>query len=214
MKKENISHLPKEYPSKKFEEKDVDPHPVKQFEKWFQIALNANLKEPTAMSLGTATKSGKPSVRTVLLKSYDENGFVFFTNYESRKGIEMAENPFAAVVFWWGELGRQVRIEGTVEKILEEESEDYFHSRPFDSQISALASAQSRRVESRKILETLYNRLKKEYEGKIVPRPQYWGGYRLVPDAFEFWQGWVNRLHDRILYTKMRGGWKIERLAP
>lgn len=212
--KKDISHLPKEYPSKNFDEKAVDPNPLNQFENWFRIALNANIKEPTAMSLATASKSGKPSVRTVLLKSYNENGFVFFTNYESRKGIELDENPVAAVVFWWGNLGRQVRIEGNTEKISEKESENYFHSRPFDSQISAWASAQSRPVESREILETRYNQLKKEYEGKVVPRPPYWGGYRLVPNTFEFWQGWANRLHDRILYTKIGSYWRIERLAP
>lgn len=214
MKKENISHLPKEYPSKKIDEKDADPNPIKQFEKWFQQALNVNLKEPNAMTLATAAKSGKPSARLVLLKSFDEAGFVFFTNYESRKGIELAENPVAALVFWWHQFGRQIRIEGSVKKISVKESEDYFHSRPFDSQISAWASAQSRRVEGRETLEETYNQLKKEYEGKIVPRPPYWGGYRLIPDTFEFWQGWANRLHDRILYTKIESGWKIERLAP
>ena len=214
MNKENYTHLPKEYPSQRFDEKDIDPDPMKQFEKWFKDALNANLKEPNAMALATSTKPGKPSVRIVLLKSYDENGFVFFTNYESRKGKELKENPVAALSFWWRELGRQVRIEGNVGKISRKESEAYFQSRPFVSQISAWASDQSRVLASREILENRYSQLKKEYEGKSVPCPPYWGGYRLLPDSFEFWQGWANRLHDRILYTQTENGWKIERLAP
>lgn len=214
MNKENYTNLPKEYPSRKFEEKDADPDPKKQFEKWFKDALNANLKEPHAIALATSTKTGIPSVRIVLLKSYDEIGFVFFTNYESRKGNELAENPVAALVFWWGELGRQIRIEGNVEKISRKESEEYFQSRPFESQISAWASAQSRVTENRESLEKRYLEIKKQYEGKTVPCPPYWGGYRLIPEAFEFWQGWANRLHDRILYSKIKDGWKIERLAP
>ena len=214
MNKENYTHLPKEYPSKGFDEKDADPNPIRQFEKWFKDALDANLKEPNAIALATSTKTGKPSVRMVLLKSYDVNGFVFFTNYESRKGNELAENPAAALVFWWGELGRQVRIEGSVQKIFRKESEDYFQSRPFESQISAWASTQSRVIENRDSLEKRYGDIKKQYEGRTVPCPPYWGGYRLISNALEFWQGWANRLHDRILYTRIKDGWKIERLAP
>jgi pyridoxamine 5'-phosphate oxidase len=214
MDKENYTHLPKEYPSRKFDEKNADPDPMKQFEKWFNEAMKAELKEPNAMALATSTKKGRPSVRFVLLKSYDENGFVFFTNYESRKGNELKENPIASMVFWWVELGRQVRIEGSVEKISKKESEEYFQSRPFESQISALASAQSQVIENRESLEKRYENLRKQYEGKTVPCPPYWGGYRIVPDTFEFWQGWANRLHDRILYTKTKDGWRIERLAP
>lgn len=214
MNKENYPHLPKEYPSRKFGEKDADPDPVNQFERWFKDVLNANLKEPNAMALATSTKSGKPSVRIVLLKSYDKKGFVFFTNYESRKGNELAKNPFGALVFWWGEFGRQVRIEGRVEKISRKESEEYFQSRPIESRISASASSQSRVIESRESLEKRYLEIRKQYEGKTVPCPPYWGGYRLIPQTFEFWQGWANRLHDRILYTWEEEGWKIERLAP
>lgn len=214
MNKENYTHLPKEYPSQKFDEKEVDSDPIKQFGKWFKDAINASLKEPNAMALATSTKSGKPSVRIVLLKSYKENGFVFFTNFESRKGNELAENPVASLVFWWAELGRQVRIEGSVEKISRKESEEYFQSRPVESKISAWVSAQSRVIESREILEKRYLEIKKQYEDKTVPCPPHWGGYCLIPEIFEFWQGWANRLHDRILYTQTKDGWKIERLAP
>jgi pyridoxamine 5'-phosphate oxidase len=214
MNKENYPHLPKEYPSRKFDEKDIDPDPIKQFEKWFNEALKAELKEPNAMALATSTKTGKPSVRIVLLKIYNENGFIFFTNYESRKGNELAQNPIAALVFWWGKMGRQIRIEGSVEMISREESEEYFQSRPFESQISAWASAQSRIVENRDSLEKKYHEIKEQYEGKTVPCPPHWGGYCLTPNLFEFWQGWANRLHDRILYTREKIGWKIERLAP
>jgi pyridoxamine 5'-phosphate oxidase len=214
MNKENYTHLPKEYPSRRFDEKDADPIPVRQFEKWFNEALEADLKEANAMALATSTKTGKPSVRIVLLKSYNENGFVFFTNYKSRKGNELAENQVAALAFWWGELGRQIRIEGTVEKISRKESEEYFQSRPFESQISAWASSQSRVIENREILEKRYQEIRKQYKGKTFPCPPHWGGYCLSPETFEFWQGWVNRLHDRILYTRIKDGWRIERLAP
>jgi pyridoxamine 5'-phosphate oxidase len=214
MNKENYTHLPKEYPSQRFDEKEIDLDPIGQFKKWFKDALNANLKELNAMALATSTKSGKPSVRIVLLKNYNEDGFVFFTNYESRKGDELAENPRAALNFWWGELGRQVRIEGRVEKTSRKESEEYFRSRPFESQISAWASAQSRVIENRKDLEERYLEIKKQFEGKTVSCPPFWGGYRVIPDKVEFWQGWANRLHDRILYTRAKDGWKIERLAP
>lgn len=212
--KEKFDHLPKEYPSRRLDEKDISPDPLAQFERWFGEALRAELKEPNAMTLATATKDGKPSARIVLLKHFDENGFVFFTNYESRKGKELVENPVAALVFWWEEFGRQIRIEGRVEKLPRKQSEDYFQSRPFESQISAWTSAQSRVIESREILEQRYLQLQKEYEGKTVPCPPHWGGYRLIPQAFEFWQGWVNRLHDRILYRRTQEGWKIERLGP
>jgi len=214
MNKENYTHLPKEYSSQRFDEKDTDPNPIKQFEKWFYEALDANLREPNAMALATSTNIGKPSVRIVLLKSYDKNGFVFFTNYESRKGNELSENPVAALVFWWGELGRQIRIEGRVEKIPRKESVEYFQSRPVESQISAWTSSQSQVIESRESLERRYLEIKKGYEGKTIPCPSHWGGYRLIPQTFEFWQGWANRLHDRILYTRIKDGWKIQRLAP
>lgn len=214
MDKENYTRLPKEYPSQKFDEKDADPDPMRQFKKWFGGALNSTLREPNAMALATSTKTGKPSVRIVLLKSYNENGFIFFTNYESRKGNELTENPVAALDFWWEEFGRQIRIEGSVERISRKESEQYFKSRPFESRISAWASAQSRVMGSRDSLEKRYQEIKKQYEGKSVPCPPHWGGYRLIPNSFEFWQGWANRLHDRILYTHQKDGWKIERLGP
>lgn len=212
--KEKFDQLPKEYPSRRLDEKEISPDPVAQFGRWFEEALRAGLKEPNAMTLATATKDGRPSARMVLLKHYDKEGFVFFTNYESRKGKELAENPVAALVFWWAEFGRQIRIEGRVEKISRKDSQDYFQSRPFESQISAWASAQSRVIGSREILEERYQQLRKEHEGKTVPCPPNWGGYCLVPEAFEFWQGWVNRLHDRIQYRRSKEGWKIERLAP
>lgn len=212
--KENIDHLPKEYPSRRLEEKDISHDPIVQFDRWFAEALQAKLKEPTAMTLATSTKNGAPSARMVLLKHFDKNGFVFFTNYESRKGKELAENPIAALAFWWGELGRQVRIEGSVKKVSKEESADYFQSRPFDSKISAWTSRQSSVIDDRENLEKKYFEIKKKYENQEIPLPSYWGGYRVIPHRIEFWQGWVNRLHDRILYTRTQDGWEIQRLAP
>lgn len=195
-------------------EEDISTDPIKQFEEWFKDALMAVEVEANAMTLATSTKNGRPSLRTVLLKDFDKDGFVFFTNYSSRKGKELKENPFASMLFFWKELGRQVRIEGKIEKISRDMSEEYFHSRPRDSQIAALASLQSSVIEDRNIIEKKFQRIKEEYKDKIIPLPEIWGGYILIPYEIEFWQGRQNRMHDRILYTKTEDGWKTERLSP
>ena len=195
--------------------KNVDPNPFKMFEQWFQAASEAEPVLPEAVSLATATREGRLSSRMVLLKDFDETGFVFYTNYESRKGMELAENPNAALVFYWRQLERQICITGTVSKVSREESEAYFRTRPRGSQIGALTSSQSRVVTSREVLEKRFQQLMAEYEGREVPLPSYWGGYRLSPDTIEFWQGRSDRLHDRFLYKRQSGGpWQLERLSP
>ncbi len=195
--------------------KNVDPNPFKMFEQWFQAASEAEPVLPEAVSLATATREGRLSSRMVLLKDFDETGFVFYTNYESRKGMELAENPNAALVFYWRQLERQICITGTVSKVSREESEAYFRTRPRGSQIGALTSSQSRVVASREVLEKRFQQLMAEYEGREVPVPSYWGGYRLSPDTIEFWQGRSDRLHDRFLYKRQSGGpWQLERLSP
>lgn len=212
--KENIQNLRQEYRAAELAESDVDKNPVTQFGIWFAAALDAQLYEPNVMTLATADLSGKPSARILLLKGFDENGFVFFTNYESKKGKELAENPQASMMFFWPELERQVRIDGTITKVEEAVSTEYFHSRPKGSQIGASASPQSSVIESRTLLEDRVKELTATYQEKEVPRPAHWGGYILVPDAIEFWQGRPSRLHDRILYTQKNGIWTIDRLAP
>jgi len=199
----------------------VDSNPIKQFAKWYKMILKSGIKEPTAMSIATATKKGVPSVRTVLLKGFDESGFLFFTNYKSRKGKELTENPFAEFLFYWRDLQRQVRISGKVEKVSKQESEDYFKSRPLKSKIGAWASKQSEVIPDREYLEKQFKEFTKKYSErsrfagkKNVPLPSYWGGFRLIPERFEFWQGRENRLHDRICYIKKNNKWKIVRLAP
>jgi pyridoxamine 5'-phosphate oxidase len=193
----------------------VDPNPLKQFEQWFQEATEAEPVLPEAVSLATATREGRLSSRMVLLKDFDETGFVFYSNYESRKGLELAENPNAALVFYWRQLERQVCITGTVSKVSREESEAYFRTRPRGSQIGALTSSQSQVVASREVLENRFQQLMAEYEGREIPLPSYWGGYRLSPATIEFWQGRPDRLHDRILYKRQSGGpWQLERLSP
>ena len=195
--------------------KNVDPNPLKQFEQWFQAAVEAEPILPEAVSLATATREGRLSSRMVLLKDFDERGFVFYTNYESRKGIELAENPNAALVFYWRQLERQICITGTVSKVSREESEAYFRTRPRGSQIGALTSRQSQVVASREVLESRFQQLMAEYEGGEIPLPSYWGGYRLSPATIEFWQGRSDRLHDRFLYKRQSGGpWQLERLSP
>jgi pyridoxamine 5'-phosphate oxidase len=211
---DKIANLRREWSSRKLDESNVNSNPIGQFSEWMQEAIDADLLDVNAMTLATADKNGVPSARIVLLKSIDKKGLVFFTNYESNKGKDLAENPKASVVFFWKELERQVRVTGTVEKILKKESEEYFKSRPYESQISAWASDQSSEVKSRKELEEKFAELKNKYPVKKVPLPDFWGGYRINPDRFEFWQGRPNRLHDRIAYIKERGKWKIVRLAP
>ena len=195
--------------------KNVDPNPFKQFEQWFQAATEAEPVLPEAVSLATATREGRLSSRMVLLKDFDESGFVFYSNYESRKGLELAENPNAALVFYWRQLERQICITGTVSRVSREESEAYFRTRHRGSQIGALTSSQSQVVASREVLEKRFQQLTAEYEGREVPLPSYWGGYRLSPATIEFWQGRSDRLHDRFLYKRQPGGpWQLERLSP
>jgi len=196
-------------------ESDLAPRPFQQFDKWFRQALEAQLPEPNAMTLATAAGNGMPSARIVLLKGFDEEGFVFYTNYESRKGRELAENPQAALLFHWIELARQVAITGKVSRVSREESENYFHSRPEGSQLGAWASRQSEVIKGREVLGIRFQQLKAECESKPIPLPSYWGGFRLVPDSIEFWQGRPNRLHDRLRYTLQPDkNWLIERLSP
>ena len=197
-------------------EGDVDPDPIKQFEKWFTQALKAKVPEPNAMTLATVAAGGGPAARVVLLKAVEPGGFVFYTNYESTKGKELAADPRVSLVFLWLELGRQVRIDGVVEKVSEKESADYFHSRPRDSQIGAWASRQSEVVPDRETLERQFKEAEERYAGgKEVELPPFWGGYRVVPHTIEFWQGRPSRLHDRLRYRKQEdGAWKVERLSP
>jgi pyridoxamine 5'-phosphate oxidase len=195
------------------EERDLDPDPLRQFKRWFDDARGTALPAPEAMALATATPKGRPSVRMVLLKSADERGFTFHTNYESRKGDELTANPHAALLFHWQPLGRQVRIEGRVERVPSEESEAYFRTRPLGSRLAAWASPQSRPLADRAELDGLYAEAQERF-GENVPLPPTWGGFRLVADAYEFWQHGVDRLHDRIRYERDADGWTKTRLAP
>jgi pyridoxamine 5'-phosphate oxidase len=204
-----MSADPRERP---LDETDVDPDPLRQFAAWFEEAGAAGVRAPEATAVATATPDGQPSVRMVLLKGFDERGFVFYTGYESRKGRELTANPRAALLFHWDPLGRQVRIEGPVERVAETESDAYFASRPRGAQISASVSTQSRVVESRASLEALAAEL--EARAGELPRPPAWGGFRLAPETYEFWQHRANRLHDRLRYSRDGVGWKIERLGP
>ncbi len=211
----DLSAIRKEYRLQSLSEDDVDTNPIQQFEKWFQQALASEIEEPNAMTLATSTTDGKPSARIVLLKGIKENGLVFFTNYESKKGNQIHDNPYACLVFLWKELERQVRIEGKVKKISEPESDKYFASRPLESRIGAWSSPQSTVIESREILDNNVTYFTNKYPSQNIPRPSYWGGYILHPTLIEFWQGRINRLHDRLQYTiNENGQWKIERLAP
>lgn len=194
-------------------ERDLAPDPFVQFGSWFAEALRSGIALPNAMTLATATRAGRPSARTVLLKSFDASGFVFFTHYRSRKGREIEENPQAMLLFRWGELERQVGIEGRVAKVSAAESDGYFATRPLGSRLSAIISPQSEPVVSREVLETALEEASKRWRNE-PPRPPHWGGYRLVPERFEFWQGRRDRLHDRLCYRKAERAWKIERLAP
>lgn len=214
--KDQISKLRTQYQGELLDENNVLPDPTEQFRKWFNEALSSNVLEPNAMTLATATKGGLPSIRIVLLKDVDKNGFTFYTNYNSQKGKEINENPHGSLLFFWPQLFRQIRIEGTIEQIDPAVSEKYFHERPFESQVSAWISSQSSVVDSKEILEKRY----KEYEaicnGKSVPYPTFWGGYCLKPNKFEFWQGQPNRLHDRVKYSLDTENdiWIIKRIAP
>jgi pyridoxamine 5'-phosphate oxidase len=196
------------------EERDLDPDPLRQFGTWFEEAREAGVEVPEAMALATATPDGRPSVRMVLLKQADERGFDFHTNYESRKSGELAANPQAALLFHWRPRGRQVRVEGRVERLSPDESDAYFRTRPRDSRVAAWASPQSRPLDDRAELEQLYDEAAQRFPGEDVPRPPHWGGYRLVPDAYEFWQHAENRLHDRVRYERDGERWAWSRLAP
>ncbi|MHB8580659.1 MAG: pyridoxamine 5'-phosphate oxidase [Ignavibacteriaceae bacterium] len=210
----DISAMRRSYSLQRLDESTVEVNPFQQFTKWMEDALKSDLIDPTGMALGTANKNGIPSVRMVLLKGFNKNGFVFYSNYESHKGNDLIDNPNASLLFFWKELERQIRITGIIEKTSLQESEEYFHSRPIESQISALASRQSSPIPNRVFLENEFNELKLKYENKQIPLPTYWGGFRLIPNYFEFWQGRENRLHDRISYKLKKEFWEIVRLSP
>lgn len=210
----NVADLRRAYTRADLSEQDADPHPIRFFERWFEEALQAEVREPNAMTLATLGAEGQPAARIVLLKGVDEQGFVFFTNYESRKARELEACPRAALVFWWEALERQVRIEGTVKRVAAAESDAYFASRPRGSRLGAWASDQSRPLEDRSVLEQKLAEVDAAYSGEPVPRPPHWGGFRLTPTLFEFWQGRASRLHDRLEYTPGPDGWTIRRLAP
>ena len=211
----DISRIRKTYSQKTLSEKDIEPSPIRQFDKWWEEALASDIDEVNAMTLATASVDGVPSARIVLLKGYSEKGFVFFTNYNSYKGKQLLENPKACLVFFWKELERQVRITGIVQKTSEQESDDYFYSRPIGSQIGASVSPQSTAIEDREWLETHYTEFEKQVAESTIQRPGYWGGYIVKPVIIEFWQGRPSRLHDRIEYSlQENGNWNIERLAP
>jgi pyridoxamine 5'-phosphate oxidase len=209
-----ISELRQDYQLQSLLESDVHPDPFIQFGTWFDAAVAAQLPEPNAMTLATATPDGIPSARIVLLKDFDDRGFVLFTNYESHKGQELEANPHAALVFLWTELERQVRIQGTVERISEEQSDGYYYSRPPGSRLGAWASNQSQVVTDREVLESRLAELKEQYPDGDITRPPHWGGYRVKPTMIEFWQGRSSRLHDRLRYRKGETGWTIDRLSP
>ncbi|MFL5746316.1 MAG: pyridoxamine 5'-phosphate oxidase [Niastella sp.] len=210
-----IADIRKDYKLQSLSEKDAAPDAIVQFNTWWQEAIQSEIDEVNAMTLATASADGIPAARIVLLKGFDDRGFVFFTNYESFKGMQLAENPRACLVFFWKELERQVRITGLVEKVSDAESDAYFNSRPEGSRIGAWASPQSQVIESREWLQEREKTYAKDFSGKPLQRPAHWGGYRVKPVTIEFWQGRPSRLHDRLQYTlEGNNEWKIERLAP
>ena len=210
----SVANIRREYLGEPLSEVHSDPDPMRQFAHWFEQVRHTE-SDPTAMALATASPHGRPSVRTVLLKGMDDRGYIFYTNYESRKALEMEATGRASLLFFWASVERQVRIDGTVERISPVESDTYFETRPLDSRLSVYASKQSEPIESRDVLEEAFERVKRTYGEGPVPRPEWWGGYRVVPDEFEFWQGRTSRLHDRLRYVKQPdGSWRRERLAP
>lgn len=210
----DISNLRRSHTLKELNEESVSSDPIKQFSVWMNEAIESNLREPNAMILATSSKEGIPSARTVLLKGFDEKGFVFYTNYKSSKAKDLEENSFASLLFLWLELERQVRIGGKVEKVSRKVSENYFHSRPRDHQLGAWASKQSSVISNRQVLETQFEEMKNRFENREIPLPPFWGGYLVKPHRIEFWQGRESRLHDRICYKLIDSKWKIERLSP
>lgn len=210
----SIADIRKTYQKQSLSEADVDANPLSQFEKWWLEATSSHVDEVNAMVLATSDKNGRPSARTVLLKGISDEGFIFFTNYNSRKAAEIHENPRAALVFFWKELERQVRIEGIIKKVSEADSEAYFRSRPPESQIGAWVSPQSSVIPSRSFLEDEQHRFEEKFSDGDIPKPPFWGGYVVIPESVEFWQGRPGRLHDRLLYTRKETEWMIGRLAP
>jgi pyridoxamine 5'-phosphate oxidase len=212
---QKIADLRVSYDTAPFSEETIEKDPIQLFSNWFQAAVTADILEPNAMTLATADKDGRPSARMVLLKGFDNSGFVFYTNYSSNKAEQLRQNPLASLVFWWDIFARQIRIEGRVAKLSDEESDVYFNSRPRGSQLGAHTSNQSESIPDYEYLETRFAEISKQFKGQDIPRPEFWGGFRLVPEVIEFWQGRPNRLHDRLRFSKQHSGnWTMERLSP